>query len=128
MAHAVVELRAAIIIGAGSASFEMLRSLVDVLPVMIAPRWVTQTRVQPIAIGDVLEALTRSVSTACPGRMANAADRSDQDGEHHVIVEIGCPDVMTYRQLMDLYAEVAGLRRRVLIPVPFVTPASPRTG
>jgi uncharacterized protein YbjT (DUF2867 family) len=109
---AVTELRAAVILGAGSASFEMLRSLVEVLPAMVAPRWVTQTRVQPISIADVLQYLT-------------AALHSDEGGHHpsgHRIVEIGGPDVVTYRELMDAYCEVAGLRRRLIVPVPFVTP------
>ena len=85
---AVTELRAAVVLGAGSASFEMLRSLVEILPVMIAPRWVTSTRVQPIAIADVLTYLTAALDRRAP--------------EGHRIVQIGCDDVMTYRELMDL--------------------------
>ena len=111
---AVTELRAAIILGAGSASFEMLRSLVEVLPVMIAPRWVTQTRVQPIAIVDLLTYLVAAV------------DRPfDDDGAprpHHEVFEVGAPDVVSYRDLMNTYADVAGLRRRLVVPVPFLTP------
>lgn len=105
---AVTELRAAVVLGAGSASFEMLRSLVEILPVMIAPRWVTSTRVQPIAIADVLTYLTAALDRRAP--------------EGHRIVEIGCDDVMTYRELMDLYSDVAGLRRRLVVPVPVLTP------
>lgn len=105
----VTELRAAIILGAGSASFEMLRSLVEVLPAMLAPRWVTQTRVQPIAIADLLTYLV-------------AAIRRGPGDEHHDIVEVGAPDEFTYRGLMHTYADVAGLRRRLVIPVPFLTP------
>lgn len=105
----VTELRAAIILGAGSASFEMLRSLVEVLPVMIAPRWVTQTRVQPIAIVDLLTYLIAAVG------------RSERDS-HHDIIEVGSPDVGSYRDLMNTYADVAGLRRRLVVPVPFLTP------
>ncbi len=105
----VTELRAAIILGAGSASFEMLRSLVEVLPAMLAPRWVTQTRVQPIAIADLLTYLVHAVVRG-PG------------DDHHDIIEVGSPDEYTYRGLMHAYADVAGLRRRLIIPVPFLTP------
>lgn len=110
----VTELRAAIILGAGSASFEMLRSLVEILPVMIAPRWVTQTRVQPIAIVDLLTYLVAAV-----GR--SFGDREHQR-EHHEVFEVGSPDVGSYRDLMHTYADVAGLRRRLVVPVPFLTP------
>ena len=105
----VTEIRAAIILGAGSASFEMLRSLVEVLPAMLAPRWVTQTRVQPIAIADLLTYLVRAVNR---GRGV----------EHHDIIEVGAPDEYSYRGLMHAYADVAGLQRRLIIPVPFLTP------
>jgi uncharacterized protein YbjT (DUF2867 family) len=105
----VTEVRAAIILGAGSASFEMLRSLVEVLPAMLAPRWVTQTRVQPIAIADLLTYLVAIIGSG-PG------------DEHHRIVEVGAPDEFTYRGLMDAYAEVAGLRRRLIVPVPLLSP------
>ena len=109
---AVTELRAAVILGAGSASFEMLRSLVEVLPAMVAPTWVTKTRVQPISIADVLQylvaALERQPNGSEPGR--------------HRVVEIGGPDVVTYRELMDAYCDVAGLKRRIVVPAPFVTP------
>ena len=104
----VTELRAAIILGAGSASFEMLRSLVEVLPAMLAPRWVTQTRVQPIAIADLLTYLVAAISRGAV--------------ESHDIVEVGAPDDYTYRGLMHAYADIAGLRRRWIIPVPFLTP------
>lgn len=109
---AVTELRAAILIGAGSASFEMLRSLTEVLPAMIAPRWVTETLVQPIAVGDAIGYL----------RAAVEAGPSPDDRSRHRLVEIGGPDRLTYRELIDLYADVAGLRRRLIVPVPFVTP------
>ena len=107
---AVVELRAAIIIGSGSASFEMLRNLVEVLPVMVTPKWV-RTRCQPIAVRDVLFYLVGSVEVPL--------DRAD-DG--HLVLEIGGPDVLTYRQMMDEYAEVAGLRKRVIVNVPVLSP------
>ncbi|MGK2930634.1 MAG: SDR family oxidoreductase [Acidimicrobiales bacterium] len=103
----VTELRAAVIIGSGSASFEMLRNLVDVLPVMVTPRWV-DTAVQPIAIRDILHALTAVL------------DRDDCIGR---IVEVGGPDVLTYREMMQTYAEVAGLRRRWIVPVPVLSPS-----
>lgn len=102
----VTELRAAVVIGSGSASFEMLRYLVEVLPVMVAPRWV-DSRCQPIAIRDVLNALV-------------AAADDTEDGHH--VVEIGGPDVLTYREMMQTYASVAGLSRRVIMPVPLLTP------
>lgn len=103
----VTELRAAVIIGSGSASFEMLRHLAEVLPAMICPRWVTKTRCQPIGIADVLHYLVAVV------------DEPEAAGQ---ILEIGGPDVLTYRQMMDRYAEVAGLRRRLIVPVPLLTP------
>lgn len=106
----VTELRAAIVLGAGSASFEMLRSLVEVLPAMLAPRWVTQTRVQPIAIADLLTYLVAAV------------DRGVGLQTHHDVIEVGAPDVGSYRDLMHAYADEAGLQRRWIIPVPFLTP------
>lgn len=105
-----IELRAAIIIGSGSASFEMLRNLVEVLPVMITPRWVN-TRVQPIAIRDVLFYLSGALDL--PTR-----DLPDQN----VVLEIGGPDVLSYRQVMQRYASRAGLPKRRIIPVPLLTP------
>lgn len=102
----VVELRAGVVIGAGSASFEMLRYLVDVLPIMVTPRWVT-TRCQPIAISDILELLVQAIT-----------DSAIPVG----IYEVGGPDIVTYAEMMTLYAHVAGLPRRRLIPVPVLTP------
>jgi uncharacterized protein YbjT (DUF2867 family) len=101
----VIELRAAIIIGSGSASFEMLRNLVEVLPVMITPKWV-DTRVQPIAIRDVLFYL-------CAALDVPAED---------TVLEIGGPDVLTYRDVMQRYAEGAGVKKRRIFPVPVLTP------
>lgn len=106
----VTELRAAVILGAGSASFEMMRSLVEVLPVMIAPRWVTSTRLQPIAIADVLVDLAAAIE----------APIVESPTRRHRIVEIGGADVVTYEELMQTYADVVGLRRRVL-PVPVLS-------
>jgi uncharacterized protein YbjT (DUF2867 family) len=102
----VTELRAAVIIGSGSVSFEMVRYLTEVLPVMVTPAWV-RTRCQPIAIADVLDILTHAVAE--PG------------GDDH-LYEIGGPDQLTYEEMMRVYAEVAGLPRRVIIPVPVLTP------
>ena len=102
----VTELRAAVVIGSGSASFEMLRYLVEVLPIMVTPKWVA-TKSQPIAIADVINYLV------------GAIERPEPAGG---IYEVGGPDVVSYAELMDLYAEVAGLRRRRLLPVPFLTP------
>ena len=103
----VTELRAAVIIGSGSASFEMLRHLVEVLPAMICPRWVTATRCQPIAIADVLHYLATAVG---------------MPAAEHEVVEIGGPDVVSYRDMMNAYARCAGLRRRLILPVPVLTP------
>jgi uncharacterized protein YbjT (DUF2867 family) len=102
----VTELRAAVIIGSGSASFEMLRHLTEVLPVMVTPRWV-QTRCQPIAVRDILAYLVGV--TGHPDAMGR-------------ILEVGGPDVLTYWEMMQLYAEVAGLRPRMVVQVPFLTP------
>ncbi len=102
----VTELRAAVIIGSGSASFEMLRYLVEVLPVMVTPKWV-DTRCQPIAVRDVLRYLVQVLA------VDETAGR---------VLEIGGPDVLTYRQMMSIYADAAGLRPRVIIPIPVLTP------
>ena len=102
----VVELRAGVIIGSGSASFEMLRYLVELLPFMVTPRWV-HTRCQPIAISDIVELLVRaSTDTAVPAG----------------VYEVGGPDVVSYAEMMELYAEVAGLPRRRFVTVPVLTP------
>jgi len=102
----VTILRAAMIIGAGSASFEILRYLVERLPVMVTPRWV-RTPCQPISIDDVLAVLVETL------RVPATAGRT---------LDIGGPDVVTYRQLMDIVAEERGLRRRLVIPVGALTP------
>lgn len=100
----VTEFRAAVIIGSGSASFEILRHLTERLPVMITPRWVG-THCQPIGIRDVLHYLVR------------ALDHPETTG----IVEIGGPDVLSYGDMMRAYARLRGLRR-LMIPVPVLTP------
>ena len=102
----VSELRAAVIIGSGSVSFEMLRYLTEVLPVMTTPSWV-RTRCQPVAIRDILSALVSSL---------------EDEGSQSSVEEIGGPDVLTYEEMMHQYAEVAGLRRRRIIPVPVLSP------
>ena len=101
----VTEFRAAVIVGAGSISFEMIRYLVERLPVMICPRWI-YSRIQPIAIDDLLEYLVA------------ALDAPESQGQ---IVEIGGADVVTYRGMMLGYARARGLKR-LLLPVPVLTP------
>jgi uncharacterized protein YbjT (DUF2867 family) len=102
----VTELRAALIIGSGSASFEMLRYLVEILPMMVTPRWV-DNRCQPIAIRDVLRWLI-----AAAGRT----------GAGNEVLEVGGPEALTYREMMQTYADVAGLPRRIILSVPALTP------
>ena len=101
-----VVLRAAVIIGSGSASFEMLRYLTERLPIMITPRWV-RTRIQPIAIRDVLRYLVEWA--VVPDRVHRGFD-------------IGGPDVLTYHDMMVRYARVAGLPHRLIVPVRPLTP------
>lgn len=102
----VTELRAAVVIGSGSTSFEMLRHLVEVLPIMVTPRWV-ETRCQPIAVHDVLDYLV------------GVLGREDTYAQ---VLEIGGPDVVTYREMMQVYAQEAGLRRRIILGVPVLSP------
>lgn len=101
-----IELRAGVIIGSGSASFEMLRYLTERLPVMVTPLWV-KTRTQPIAVRDVLYYLVGAMEA--PGVINRAFD-------------IGGPDVTTYAGMMHGFASVAGLPRRVLLPVNVLSP------
>mgnify|MGYP005841125851 FL=1 len=102
----VTVLRAAMVIGSGSASFECLRYLSERLPIMVTPRWVS-TECQPIAIADVLRYLVQCLRT--PATTGQTLD-------------IGGPDVLTYRQMIQLMAEALGLRRRLIVPVPLLTP------
>ena len=102
----VTSLRAAMIIGSGSASFEILRYLVEHLPVMITPRWV-RTECQPIGVRNVLHYLLATLESP------ETTGRS---------LDIGGPDVLTYLDLMRLMAEERGLPRRLVIPVPVLTP------
>jgi uncharacterized protein YbjT (DUF2867 family) len=101
----VIEFRAALIIGSGSISFEMMRYLAERLPVMIAPRWVT-TRCQPIGIRDVLDYLIAAL---------------ELETREHRVYQIGGADVLTYRDMMLRYAALRGLRRHIIV-VPFFTP------
>jgi uncharacterized protein YbjT (DUF2867 family) len=103
---AATTLRSAIIIGSGGASFEMLRYLVERLPVMVCPRWVN-TRIQPIAIRDVLAYLEGCL--LAPGTAGQTFD-------------IGGPEVFTYEEMMQEYARARGLARRYIIKVPVLTP------
>lgn len=100
-------LRAAVIIGSGSASFEMLRYLTDRLPVMVTPRWL-DTRIQPIAVRDVLRYLVA---------VASLPDSSNRP------FDIGGPDVLTYRDMMQRYAAATGLARRRIVALPLLTPS-----
>lgn len=102
---AVTEFRAALIIGSGSASFEMIRYLTERLPLMIAPKWVA-TRCQPIAIADVLAYLIQALE-----RPHTASQ----------VYDIGGADIFAYRDLMLRYATLRGLRRSIIV-VPFFTP------
>ena len=101
----VTTLRAGIILGSGSASFEIMRDLVEKLPIMIAPRWV-EKKCQPIGVFDVLEYLCQVLNQKdCFGK----------------VFDIGGPDVLTYREMLMLFAKARGLRRYI-IGVPVLTP------
>jgi uncharacterized protein YbjT (DUF2867 family) len=99
-------LQAAMVVGSGSASFEMLRHLTQRLPAMVAPTWL-DSRIQPIAVRDVLHYLV-----AC----------ADLPPEHSRTFDVGGPDVLTYREMIAIFARVAGLRRRRVVTVPAVLP------
>lgn len=102
----VVEFRASIVIGSGSTSFEMIRNLVEKLPAMTTPRWVRQPS-QPIAVADVAAYLVAAVDLP--------------PGEPHRIFEVGGADLVTYGDLLRLYARHRGLKR-LIIPVPVLSP------
>jgi uncharacterized protein YbjT (DUF2867 family) len=102
----VLEMRAGIIIGSGSASFEMLRHLTHRLPIMTTPKWVSN-RTQPIAIRDILYYLCAAAKLATP-----------IDG----VRDIGGPEVVTYAKMMQKFAAKAGLRKRIIIKVPVLSP------
>lgn len=99
----VVELRAAVVLGAGSISFEMLRYLTERLPFMVCPRWV-RTAIQPIALADMIRYLIGAIGVG-PG-----------------VYEVGGADVTSYREMIAAYATARGLRRRRIIDVPYLTP------
>ena len=99
-------LGAGVIIGSGSLSFEMLRYLTERLPAMITPLWV-RTKAQPIAIRDVLRYLVGCASLPSPVNRW---------------FDIGGPDVLTYEQMMQRYAAVAGLNRRIILPINVLSP------
>ncbi|HXV37191.1 MAG TPA: SDR family oxidoreductase [Myxococcota bacterium] len=101
----VIELRASVVIGSGSLSFEMIRSLVERLPVLVTPRWVSMSA-QPIGIEDLIAYLLEALEV---------------DPRGNPIFEIGGADRMSYRDLMREYARQRGLRR-AMIPVPLLTP------
>ncbi|MBA2446094.1 MAG: SDR family oxidoreductase [Nocardioidaceae bacterium] len=100
-------LRAGLVIGSGSASFEMLRYLTERLPVMVTPRWV-YTRTQPIAVRDVLRYLVGC--TELPPEVNRGFD-------------LGGPDTFTYLDMMQRFAAISGLRRRRILPVPVLSPS-----
>ncbi|UXA17405.1 NAD(P)H-binding protein [Mycobacterium sp. SMC-4] len=101
-----VVLQAGIVIGSGSASFEMVRHLTDRLPLMTTPKWV-HNKIQPISVDDVLHYLAESATAPVPRSRT---------------WDVGGPDVMEYGEAMQTYAEIAGLSRRVMVVLPFLTP------
>jgi uncharacterized protein YbjT (DUF2867 family) len=101
-----VVLQAGIVIGSGSASFEMVRHLTDRLPAMTTPKWV-HNKIQPIAIRDVLYYLAEAATATVPESRT---------------WDLGSADVMEYGDAMQVYADVAGLRRRIILVLPFLTP------
>lgn len=105
-AVASVVLRAAVILGSGSASFEMLRYLTERLPVMTTPRWVS-SRVQPIAVRDVLRQLVKALELP-----------EGTNGTY----DVGGPEVLTYAQMIRRFAHLAGVGPRLIIPVPVLSP------
>ncbi|MGA5463224.1 NAD(P)H-binding protein [Mycobacterium sp. NPDC050041] len=102
-----VVLQAGIVIGSGSASFEMIRHLTDRLPAMTTPKWV-HNKIQPISIDDVLYYLTESATADIPESRT---------------WDVGGPDVLEYGDAMQVYANVAGLRKRFIVVMPFLTPS-----
>jgi uncharacterized protein YbjT (DUF2867 family) len=102
-----VVLQAGIVVGSGSASFEMIRHLTDRLPVMTTPKWV-RNKIQPISIADVLHYLAEAADVAVPESRT---------------FDVGGPDVLEYGDAMQVYAEVAGLRKRMIVALPLLTPS-----
>lgn len=103
---ATTVLRAAMILGAGGASFEMLRYLVERLPIMVCPKWI-DSRIQPIALRDAVAYL------------AGCLFNQETEGQ---TFDIGGPEIFTYREMMQQYAEARGLPRRIILTVPLLTP------
>lgn len=103
--YALTTLKAGIIVGSGSASFEIIRDLVEKLPFMIAPRWLN-TKCQPIAIRNVIEFLVGVIG---------------QTETYYKYYDIGGPDILTYKEMLLRFAKVRGLKRRIFI-VPVMTP------
>ncbi len=101
-----IVLQAGVVVGAGSASFEMIRHLTDRLPVMTTPKWV-HNKIQPIAIRDVLHYLVAAATADVPRSRT---------------WDIGGPDVLEYGDMMQIYAQVAGLGRRHMLVLPVLTP------
>ena len=101
-----VVLQAGIVVGSGSASFDMMRHITNRLPAMTTPKWV-HNKIQPIAIDDVLHYLAGAATASVPTSRT---------------WDIGGPDVLEYGDAMQVYAQVAGLRRRLIIAIPFLTP------
>jgi uncharacterized protein YbjT (DUF2867 family) len=99
-------LQAAVILGSGSASFEMLRHLTRRLPVMLTPKWL-DNRIQPVAVRDVLHYLAAAVD------LPVGTNRT---------FDVGGPDVLTYREMIQRFARVTGLRKRLIVTVPVLTP------
>ncbi|MDZ4236201.1 MAG: NAD(P)H-binding protein [Dietzia sp.] len=102
-----VVLQAGIVVGAGSASFEMIRHLTDRLPVMTTPKWV-HNKIQPISIDDILFYLVEAASAPVPESRT---------------WDVGGPDVLEYGDAMQVYADVAGLSKRLIVAIPLLTPA-----
>jgi len=103
--YALTTLKAGIIVGSGSASFEIIRDLVEKLPIMIAPKWLS-TKCQPIAIRNVIEFLVGVI---------------DKTETYNTCYDIGGPDILTYKEMLLGFAKVRGLKRRIFI-VPVMTP------
>ncbi len=101
----VIEFRAGVIVGAGSASFEMIRYLTERVPIMISPRWV-YTRTQPISIDNVLDYLVSAIELSV---------------KDHSVIEIGGPQILSYGDMLRGYATTRGLKR-LIVPVPVLTP------
>lgn len=99
-------LQAAVVLGDGSASFDMLRHLTTRLPAMVAPKWL-DNRIQPIAVDDVMTLLVGA---------------ADLPADVNRTFDIGGPEVLTYREMIQRFAAVTGLRRRLIVTVPVLTP------